>query len=286
MDYSAAVSNRNTEQGKEKRPRSVVAEVSASLDVDAFLDILSNTESTRSYVEHLTALYESRPGQWLLSLRQLDPHNENVSKRDNFLRDNENIITSGDVNIRFLPPTKPPTRVSIRDVPDEAKRQAVWDVLIKIGCGKLRHVNKQHYRGKSLYNGYIAAWFADFDHTKFPPFITINGFRCKTYLPSELYSPTCINCLEQGHSARNCTATMTCRQCLKEGHKKANCPSKNKERQETIQSWLNDTIVTKAQIPTKTKKKTKSLPPSPKHHRMSPKITPHQIVATQMKPLT
>nr|XP_039261932.1 uncharacterized protein LOC120338067 [Styela clava] len=273
MDYSAAVSGQNELQGN--RPRSVAAEVSRDIDINTFIEILTNSVTTKDYMQELTALYETRPKLWVLSFRQIDENNIDKSKRDEFLKNNTNILRVGDVNIQFLPPKKPPTRISIKDVPDEIKQQQVIDALIKTNCGKIKNIIKLYHRGTTLFNGYVAAWLYDFDQTKFPPFLDIDGARYKTYLPTELYTPKCINCLESGHTARSCRKMKRCRVCGKEGHISFNCPEKKNDPQHSIRSWLKTNTTNRPQT-NKNKRQIKA--------KVSPSKTP--TVASPKKNVT
>ena len=78
--------------------------------------------------------------------------------RDAFLNQNNQGIDLHNVKISFNPSTKPPTRISIRGIPDETKHQSVRNALSSTKCGKLKHISKLYYRWTTFYNGYIAAF--------------------------------------------------------------------------------------------------------------------------------
>nr|XP_039273729.1 uncharacterized protein LOC120347729 [Styela clava] len=219
------------------RPRSLIVEVEGDAEFNSLWDTLNLAPQTKDFCKQINGLFETKKGLWMLSFKP-GSDSQISSCREAFLLSTEGIIDSPHGRLLFTLPSGTPVRISIKGIPDETPFIRAAEVINKLNCGKLKSATKNWHRGTTIYNGYTTFIIEDFEKDKLPDFVTIDGIRCKTYLPKDLYIPTCGRCLKKCHNFMHCDSPPVCRYCKEEGHIKRECPEWNERQRKNLQtSW-------------------------------------------------
>ncbi|XP_077968128.1 uncharacterized protein LOC144422154 [Styela clava] len=232
MNYAEAASTTPTPTSEETtapttRPRTLFLTTTKDLDFPRLFDILKTDSASRNYVDNITGLFEGRKGQWICTFAATDEPNS--SCREQFMHDTKGEIRVSDGTITVSLPTEAPIRISIRGIPGETSYNKAVSTIERLQCGKVRNATRNWYRGTSIYNGYTSFFIENFKKDRLPDYLVIDGKSCKTYLPRELYVPTCGRCLKSGHNFTECESEPVCRYCKQPGHLLKECPSRRKE---------------------------------------------------------
>nr|XP_039261801.1 uncharacterized protein LOC120337958 [Styela clava] len=99
----------------------------------------------------------------------------------------------------------------------------------KLGCGTVRNAVQNWYRGTDVYNGHTSFLMDGFKKDRLPEYVVINGESCKTFLPRELYTPTCGKCLTTGHVYSECKNEAVCKYCKTPGHLLRECQIRKRD---------------------------------------------------------
>ena len=142
------------------------------------------------------------------------------------------------------------TKLIIKNLPFSYSQAAVERNLIKEGF-KLRG-KMTWMKGRNRRTGHLSdfrdgrrAVFIDLPTGKVNQTIMMGSFRARIEYPE--MKTTCYRCLQEGHTARNCTGEEVCHSCRKPGHRKDQCPGfeKNSDRYSDSEDEEEDVSVSK-----------------------------------------
>ena len=124
------------------------------------------------------------------------------------------------------------TKLIIKNLPFSYDQSAVERNLINAGF-KLRG-KMQWMKGRKRSTGHLSDFrdgrrsvFVDLPTWEVNPFMRMGAFRAKIEYAE--MKKVCYRCLQDGHTARDCTNEEVCRTCRKPGHRKDQCPSLRKK---------------------------------------------------------
>ena len=124
------------------------------------------------------------------------------------------------------------TKLIIKNLPFSYDQSAVERNLINAGF-KLRG-KMQWMKGRKRSTGHLSDFrdgrrsvFVDLPTWEVNPFMRMGAFRAKIEYAE--MKKVCYRCLQDGHTARDCTNEEVCRTCRKPGHRKDQCPSIRKK---------------------------------------------------------
>ena len=119
------------------------------------------------------------------------------------------------------------TKLIIKNLPFSYDQSAVERNLINAGF-KLRG-KMQWMKGRKRSTGHLSDFrdgrrsvFVDLPTWEVNPFMRMGTFRAKIEYAE--MKKVCYRCLQEGHTARDCTNEEVCRSCKKPGHRKDECP--------------------------------------------------------------
>ena len=119
------------------------------------------------------------------------------------------------------------TKLIIKNLPFSYDQSAVERNLINAGF-KLRG-KMQWMKGRKRSTGHLSDFrdgrrsvFVDLPTWDVNPFMRMGTFRAKIEYAE--MKKVCYRCLQEGHTARDCTNEEVCRSCKKPGHRKDECP--------------------------------------------------------------
>lgn len=170
------------------RPKSLDLVFKTTTTYREVVDTLKNETNLRKHANEI------------LSVFQIGITSYNVTYKDEKTRTVIYNETNGKIEYNgleariYLPKKNNWFYVNIRAVPTEVEDDEMNQLMNNLNCGKIIQIERIRHKETGYYNGYRSVAIEDVVVDRIPPFLDIEGTKCKIFLPLTAMKK-CAKCL-------------------------------------------------------------------------------------------